>query len=216
MIGRCLAIALAVAISLCWTMAFGQDDRMLLQAGAASFRVPVKYPFVDYREGGVDEPIPVRWFGFNFWLSDRAPVGKDEKRQADVMVHVFGIEAKPPLANDKRFLPANRIWATITAPLLYDYTKVEEFGLEKHEYCGLDARQSECPTVYISQAGTSPQVYTHSPYERMPTRDRLWTFQVYYPEDRIVYWLTLPESALPRWKAAADGAIELIRSWRVP
>jgi hypothetical protein len=208
--------AIALALVSWVTIALGEYDRVLLEAGAASFRVPADYLLLDYREGGVDEPIPVKWFGIKFWLNDRAPVAKDEKRPNDVAIELVGIEAKPAHREDKRFLPANQIWATVSAPLLFDYTKTEEFGLEKHEYCGLDAIGSECPTTYISKFGTSPQLYARGRSERMPSRDRPFNLHVYYPEDRIVYWITLPESVLPRWKAATDGAIELLRSWRVP
>lgn len=196
------------------------DDRVLLEAGGAIFRVPVRYLIADYRDGGVVEPIWVRYFGFRFWLSDRKPVeAKDPERSkgtGDVVITITGAEVRPADPDDKRLMPHHRAWIVASHPLLHDYTKREEFGLEKHEYCGLDARDVECPTTYMSKPGASPQVFTRSYRERSPVVDPPWEFQVFYPEDHLYFWFRVPESALSRWKEAADAAAALMRSWRVP
>jgi hypothetical protein len=223
---KCLGLAgLFLLATLSWAaQAFGQDDRVLLQAGAASFRVPEKYLLLDYREGGVEEPILANWFGFSFWLNDRAPGPKErsQTREGDVGVRVVGVEAKVARPEDKRLLPAHRIWELVSHPLLYDYTRTEEFGLQKHKYCVVSSIASEdgCAATYTSRPGTSPQLYARGiggPEDRVLPHlgASPWQIQVFYPEDRIVFWLTLPGSALARWKAATDGAIGLLRSWRV-
>jgi hypothetical protein len=197
------------------------DDRVLLEAGGATFRVPVRYLVADYRDGGVVEPIWVRYFGFSFWLSDRKPAeakepGRPSKGPQDIVITVTGAEVRLADPDDKRLMPHHRARIVVSHPLLHDYTKREEFGLEKHEYCGLDARDVECPTTYMSKPGASPQVFTRSHQERSPAPDPPWEVQVFYPEDRLYFWFWIPESALSRWKEAADAAATLMRSWRVP
>jgi hypothetical protein len=195
-------------------------DRVRLDAGAGSFAVPSRYLLLDYRRGGAVEPILARWFGFRFWLGDRKPAGEKEKRPDDLAIEVVGVEVRPVDPDEKRLLPAHRAWIIASHPLLYDYGKSEEFELEKHEYCGLDAATGECPAAYISKPGSSPQVFTRSEaqdrYYASLKHDPTYMIQFFYPEDRIVFWLTLPEAALPRWKTVADETVGLIRSWRLP
>ena len=197
------------------------DDRVLLEAGGAAFRVPVRYLLADYRDGGVVEPIWVRDFGFRFWLTDSKPVdvtglGQPSKRPGDFVVTITGAEVRLADPDDKRLLPHHRARIVASHPLLHDYTKQEEFGLEKHEYCGPDARDVECPTTYMSRPGASPQVFARSQRGRSPASDPPWEVQVFCPEDRLYFWFRIPELAVSRWKDAADAAASLMRSWRVP
>lgn len=194
-----------------------QDDPMVLEAGAATFRVPLRYLLADYRDGGVIEPIWVRWFGFSFRLSDRLPSPRNAALgSGEIAVRVTGAQVLPDDPDIKQYLPAHRARSMAANPLLVDYTKGEEFGLERHEYCGLDVPLTACPKTYLSKAGSSPQVFMRTPYERIQSQNPTWTIQVFYPEDRILFWMGLAQSNLPRWKDAADAAASLMRSWRIP
>ncbi len=214
-----LVALLAMAMLVARPATAQDDDRVRLDAGAGWFAVPSRYLMLDYRSGGAVEPIMARWFGFRFWLGDRQPAREKEKRPNDLAIEVVGVEVRPVDPEEQRLLPAQRAWIIASHPLLYDYSKTEEFGLEKHEYCGLDAT-GECPAVYISRPGNSPQVFTRSQaqdrYYATLRREATYTIQFFYPEDRIVFWLTLAEADLSRWKTVADETVGLIRSWRLP